>query len=156
MENAVDAGKPAVLKTKPHRKKGKKWLVVLLALAVIAALAAKFLLGGQQAGAAQVSYTQERVEKRTIISSLTGSGTLQPANSYTVTTLVEGEVLSAGFEEGDVVEKDMILYEIDSSDASNNIEKSQLSLNQAQRSYENTLENQYVKAPIAGQLYSRD
>jgi len=29
-----------------------------------------------------------------------------------VTTLVEGDILTAGFEEGDLVEKDMVLYEI--------------------------------------------
>jgi len=154
MESAVYTAKPAQKKPKPFQKGWKKPLALLAALAAIAALAARLLLGGQRAGAVQVNYTQESVEKRTITSSLSGSGTLQPADSYTVTTLVEGEVLSAGFEEGDVVEKDTILYEIDSSDAANNIEKSQLSLNQARRSYENTMNNQYVKAPISGRLYS--
>ncbi len=154
MENAVGVGNPT--KANACRKQGKKRLAVLAALAVIAALAARLLPGGQRAGAVQASYAQENVERRAITSSLSGSGTLQPADSYTVTTLVEGEVLSAGLEEGDVVEKDAVLYEIDSSDASNNIEKSQLALSQARRSYENTLDSQYVKAPISGQLYSLD
>ncbi len=156
MESSVKSPKPTKKAAKPHGKRWWKWLALLLALAAAAALAVKLLSGRQKTGTAQVSYTQESVGKRTITSSLTGSGTLQPADSYTVTTLVEGEVLSAGFEEGDVVEKGTVLYEIDSSDASNNIEKSQLSLSQAQRSYENTLEHQYVKAPISGQLFSLD
>ena len=67
------------------------------------------------------TYTEERVAPRTITNSLTGSGTLQPANSYTVTTLIEGEVLSADFEGGDMVEQDSVLYEIDSEDAAANI-----------------------------------
>lgn len=157
MEQAVQETKPTEKQPKARRKrKWKKWLIILVVLVVVAALAARFLLGGNRAGSTQASYTQASVERGSIVSSLSGSGTLQPADSYTVTTLVEGEILSAEFEEGDVVEKDMILYEIDSSDASNNIEKSQLSLSQAQRSYANTLEDQYVTAPISGQLYRLD
>lgn len=134
----------------------RKWIIAAVVLAVIAVLAFRFLSGRHGVASAQASYIQEAVERRTIISSLSGSGTLQPANSYTVTTLVSGEILSAGFEEGDVVEKDTVLYQIDSSDVANNIEKSQISLNQAQRSYESTLDKLYVKAAISGQLFSLD
>lgn len=156
MESAVQASKPAEKMPKIHSKKRRKPLILLLIVVVVAAVAAKLLLGGQRVREVPVNYSQESVERRTVTSSLSGSGTLQPADSYTVTTLVEGDVLFAGFEEGDVVEKGAVLYEIDSSDAANNIEKSQLSLNQALRNYENTLDNQSVKAPISGQLYSLD
>ena len=44
-----------------------------------------------------------------------------------------------------MVEQDSVLYEIDSEDAAANIEKAQISLSQAQRSYESTAENQTVK-----------
>ena len=120
---------------------------------LLLALAGKFLLV-QRPAAAAISYTEESVAKRTITNSLTGSGTLQPANSYTVTTLIEGEVLSANFEEGETVEADTVLYEIDSDDAAANIEKAQISLNQAQRSYESTAENQTVQANSSGTLYT--
>jgi biotin carboxyl carrier protein len=86
----------------------------------------------------------------------TSSGTLEAANSYTVTTLVEGNITSADFSEGDTVEKDTALYQIDSSDVSNNIEKAQLSLSQAQRSYESALDNAHVKSPVSGTVYSLD
>ena len=76
----------------------KRWIVLMVIVLVIAGLAGKFLLGGGQPGPAELTYTEEQVSSRTIIKSLTGSGTLQPANSYTVTTLIEGEVLSADFE----------------------------------------------------------
>ena len=98
-------------------------------------------------------YTTELVEVRNIVKSLSGSGTLKPANSYTVMTLVEGDVLSSSFEEGDKVEKDTILYEIDSSDAAKNIEKVQISLNQAKRNYDNILEMQYIESPINGRIH---
>ena len=139
---------------KTKGKKLKKYIIIAIVLLVMLALAAKFLLGGVGKSAGSVEYREEAVASRTIFSSLTGSGTLQPANSYTVTTLVEGEILLADFEEGDIIEKDALLYQIDSSDASNNIERAQISLNQAQRSYQNTLDRLYVKAAISGQLYS--
>ena len=106
--------------TKP--KHGKRWLILSVTAVLLLALAGKFLLV-QRPAAAAISYTEESVAKRTITNSLTGSGTLQPANSYTVTTLIEGEVLSANFEEGETVEADTVLYEIDSDDAAANIEK---------------------------------
>ncbi len=132
----------------------KRWIVLIVIVLVIAGLAGKFLLGGGQPGPAALTYMEEQVSSRTIIKSLTGSGTLQPANSYTVTTLIEGEVLSADFEEGDIVERDTVLYQIDSSDATTNIEKAHISLNQARRSYNSTVDTQYVKATSSGVLYS--
>ena len=137
--------------TKP--KHGKRWLILSVTAVLLLALAGKFLLV-QRPAAAAISYTEESVAKRTITNSLTGSGTLQPANSYTVTTLIEGEVLSANFEEGETVEADTVLYEIDSDDAAANIEKAQISLDQARRSYESTAENQTVQANSSGTLYT--
>ena len=137
----------------PKRKHGKRWLILGVTTVLLLAFAGKFLLGHGSAAAA-IRYTEEAVSPRTITNSLTGSGTLQPANSYTVTTLIEGEVLSANFEEGDTVEADTVLYEIDSDDAAANIEKAQISLNQAQRSYENTAKKQTVKANSSGTLYT--
>ena len=42
---------------------------------------------------------------RFITNSLSSSGTLEPADSYTVNTLVSGEILSDTFEKGDQVEE---------------------------------------------------
>ena len=77
-----------------------------------------------------------------ITASITGSGTLEAANSYSVTTLLEGTILTAEFEEGDQVEEGTVLYTIDSSNASSSLEKAEISLNQSQRSYNNKLKNQ--------------
>lgn len=131
----------------------KRWLL-LAALLAAAALAAFLSSRGRAPQGGGLTYTQAEVSSRTITKSLSGSGTLQPANSYTVTTLAEGDILSADFEEGDMVEKDMVLYQIDSSDASNNIEKAQISLEQAQRSYDKSMDKQYVRAKTSGQVYS--
>lgn len=125
-------------------KKSRKWIVLcVLAVAVIGGAAAFMSRTKAKAAKAETSYTTASVEKRSITNSLTGSGTLQPADSYTVTTLVSGEVLSDAFEEGDMVEKGQLLYTIDSSDVST-------TESQAQTSYSQALKAKYPTADISG------
>lgn len=149
------AAEPVVRRKRKLRpKKIIKWVVILLVLAALILLAARFFLRRNNLGIEQLTYTETAVGTRTITRSLSGSGTLQPANSYTVTTLIQGEVLSAGFEEGDIVEQDTVLYQVDSSDAANNIERSQISLNQARRSYQSTIDLPYIRSNSAGTVIS--
>lgn len=106
-----------------------------------------------------LTYTTAAVERRDISSSITGSGTLEAANSYSVTALVEGSILTDSFEEGDQVEEGMVLYTIDSSDSTSSLEQAQISLEQAQRNYNKQLENQAdlnISSPASGQVVSLD
>lgn len=152
MESVLEWVKRIPKSAEPKKRLKRKWILLLVIL--VAAAAAAFSLRGGGRRSIQVSYQETPVVARTITSALTGSGTLLPANSYTVTTLVEGDILAAGFEEGDMVEKDTVLYEIDSSDAANNIEKAQISLNQAHRNYEDAVDDQYLRAGSSGSLFS--
>ena len=125
-------------------KKGRRWIVLcVLAVAVIGGGTAFLSRTRAKAAKAETTYTTASVEKRSITNALTGSGTLQPADSYTVTTLVSGEVLSDTFEEGDIVEKDQLLYTIDSSDVST-------TETQAQTNYTQALKAKYPTADISG------
>lgn len=125
-------------------KKGRRWIVLcVLAVAVIGGGTAFLSRTRAKAAKAEITYTTASVEKRSITNALTGSGTLQPADSYTVTTLVSGEVLSDTFEEGDIVEKDQLLYTIDSSDVST-------TETQAQTNYTQALKAKYPTADISG------
>lgn len=125
-------------------KKGRRWIVLcVLAVAVIGGGTAFLSRTRAKAAKAETTYTTASVEKRSIANALTGSGTLQPAASYTVTTLVSGEVLSDTFEEGDIVEKDQLLYTIDSSDVST-------TETQAQTNYTQALKAKYPTADISG------
>ena len=125
-------------------KKGRRWIVLcVLAVAVIGGGTAFLSRTRAKAARAETTYTTASVEKRSITNALTGSGTLQPADSYTVTTLVSGEVLSDTFEEGDIVEKDQLLYTIDSSDVST-------TETQAQTNYTQALKAKYPTADISG------
>ena len=145
---------------KPGKKRRwKKFAVAGVALVVAAGVGWQMLSPGQSSAASATSYTTAEVTRMDVSSSITGSGTLEAADSYSVTTLIEGSILTADFEEGDEVEEGTILYTIDSSDASNSLEQAEISLNQAQRSYNNQLESQedlIITAPVSGQVYSID
>ena len=133
--------------------KHRKLLLLIVIILIILAVALKFL-SGRNSGTAQTQYIESEVTRHTITSTLSGSGTLQPANSYTVTTLMEGDILTDSFEEGDMVEKDSVLYTLDSSDVSTNIEQAQIALEQAQRGYDSAADSLSVEAAISGELYS--
>ena len=67
---------------------------------------------------------------------------------------MSGTVLTADFAVGDTIEEGTVLYTIDSSNAANSVEKAQLSLDQAQRNYEDAVDAQYVRSTIGGTLAS--
>ena len=133
-------------------KKNWKWLVPVV---VAAAAGAVFLIGGgNKAASGDVTYAETTPVRQDVSNSLSGTGTLNPANTYTVKSLVDGKILTGGFEEGDKVEEGDVLYTIDSSDASTNLEKASIALQQAQRSYDKTVDLQYVRAEVDGTVSS--
>ena len=129
------------------KKKGKKkwWIPVLLILLAGGAALYFFVLRDKTANKpktnSNVTYETQDVERHDIVSTITGSGTLEAADSYLVATHVEGDILTAPFEEGDKVEKGKVLYTLDSSDISSNLEQAQLSYRQSQRSYNKKMES---------------
>ena len=143
----------------PRAKKllRKRVIIPVLACVLAGAVALRFLGGGQSTAAAGLTYTTAAVERRDITAQITGSGSLEAANSYSVTSLAEGSILTADFEEGDQVEEGTVLYTIDASDLSGSLEQAQLSLEQAQRSYDSRLkdlEKLSITAPRAGRVLS--
>jgi HlyD family secretion protein len=143
---------------KKKKRRPKRLIAVILIIAVVVGGLWYFRRDGNTAQTDQtLQYQTAQVERRTVTQSLSGNGTLEAANSYSVTSLVEGEILTADFEEGDIVEEGTVLYELDSSDASNSIENSEISLNAQQRNYERALESKAdltVTSPIAGTVVS--
>ena len=154
-------GEAGLTQVKPKHKKGK-WTKRVIALVLAAALAgggAWYFLGRRTAAASapESSYTETAVERRDITATITGSGSLEAANTYSVTSLVEGPILTASFEEGDQVEEGAVLYTIDSSDADSSLEQARLSVDQAQRNYDSMVAQRSdltVRASIAGQVIS--
>ena len=130
-------------------KKHFKWLIPVL-LAVCIGVGFLFRLPAGQQAAASATYQTAATETRDITKSLTGSGTLEPADSYTVNTLVSGEVLSDTFEEGDQVEEGQLLYTLDSSNASSSQTQAQNSYSQAQSNYQQAVNAKYPSADMGG------
>lgn len=141
----------------PRRKwtrlKGKKkWIALVLAIAVAAGGFGWSRRRAPEASAAAISYMEEQAQRRSITNSLSSSGTLEPANSYTVNTLVSAEVLSDTFEEGDLVEEGQLLYTLDASDASSSQTQAQNSYSQAQTSYDQAVAAKYPEADLGGSV----
>ena len=111
-------------------QKNWKWLVPVVCVVIAGGV---FLLKPKSASTTAVdpSYMEASPEMRDVTNTLSGTGTLNPANTYTVKSLVEGKVLTGEFEEGDVLDEGSILYTLDSSDASTNLEKASIALQQA-------------------------
>ena len=128
----------------------KRWLALLLVIVLACGAGVKAFAAKNSPETVKSSYTTEGVKVRTITNALSSSGTLEPANSYTVKTLVSAEILSDTFEEGDIVEKGQLLYTLDSSDASTSQTQAQNSYSQAQKSYDQAVEAKYPTADMSG------
>lgn len=150
-QTAAGEAKPAAKggKAAAFFRKNWKWMVPVVCVAV---LGGWFILRPDRAQDANVdvSYVQTTPEKRDLTNSLSGTGTLNPANTYNVKSLVAGKVLTSTIEEGDIVEEGTVLYTVDASDATTKAEQASITLQQAQRSYDKTVDRQYVRAEVAG------
>lgn len=153
-ESSAVVTEPAVAK-----KKKKKRVIIIVAITAVVlllffALKSCGSAGGSSSGTA-TTYSAAQVGKKDITVKLSGSGTLKPADSYDVTSLAAGEILAADFEEGDTVKKGDVLYQIDTSDAETSIKSAELNLQKSQLSYNNiqkTIANLSVKAPASGTI----
>ena len=81
----------------------------------VAVLGGWFILRPDKAQNANtdINYVQVSPSKRDVSNTLSGTGTLNPANTYNVKSLVAGKVLTSSFEEGDIVEEGTVLYTVD-------------------------------------------
>ena len=98
---AMDKVKSSFRKLKGLSRRKKAGGAVALVAAV--AVGSQLLKGFGSADAA-TEYTEYTVQRGSITTSISGSGTVEPLNSYNVVAGVRGEVLSDTFEEGDRVE----------------------------------------------------
>lgn len=134
----------------------KYWIWIVLALCVAAAGGAWLFLHPKDAKpvSADTSYIETFPQLMDLSNTFNGSGTLKPANTYSIKSLVSGKVLSDDFEEGDVVEAGDILYTVDSADAETKLEQAAITLQQTQRSYDKIVDRQFVRAEVAGTVSS--
>ena len=141
------------LKNWDSRKK-KRWLKILIPLAVVIAIVAGCVSSLTKNVNSQLSgsYLVASAQRQDLTVSVSGTATLQPADSYNVTTLLSGDIVSAPFEEGDLVTKDTLLYAMDSSDAQDSMDRAQISVQQAQLSYQQAQEALHPTATLSGTI----
>lgn len=134
----------------PKFKKPRRRGVIIGAVALLAA--AVLLSRLQQGGTARAgaNYQPVPVTRQDIAVTVSGSGTLAPADAYNVSTLISGAIEEAPFEEDDLVEKGTLLYTLDSSDAQSSVQRANLSAAQARLSLEQAQEALHPTAPMAG------
>ena len=143
---------------KRKKRKGKSGRTVIVLIVVLAALLGGFFLYKKkttnQKRQGDQSVSTATVKRTDISSELTASSALSPKDTYEVTSLVEGEVIEANFEEGDVVEKGQVLYRIDASSMDSDLSSAETSLQRAKESAQ-TAQSDYAEetARIAGNTY---
>ncbi len=133
--------------------KRKKILFIILAI-IILGLAALFIFspnGSEDSNETQ--YVSAAVEQGTITTSISGSGSLESASSYEVTSDVSAEIDEIKVEEGDTVEEGDVLMTLDGSSVELALEKAKLSYNNAveeQENIEDELDNLSIASTVTG------
>lgn len=134
----------------PKGKKPRRRRLIAGAAVILAAALALTRL--QQGGTAQAGANYQPVSagRQEITVTVSGSGTLAPADAYNVSTLISGAIEEAPFEEDDLVEKGTLLYILDSGDAQSSVQRANISAAQARLSLEQAREALNPTAPISG------
>ncbi len=110
-------------KKTPMSKKTKKKIRKIIIFALIALVLIGFILFKNgvfnrftnKGSFAQNSLTTYSVSRGSIQKTLTSNGTIEPVGKSQVNALVKGKIIADYFEEGDIVEKDQLLYQIETT-----------------------------------------
>ena len=144
-ENENDRNPQELKRKKSKREKQitrKRIIIALVIILIAAAAAAFFIKNKRQAELAESEVSASNigtVMRGDIQDELTASGSLEAGDTYTITSLVEGEVVEANFEEGDQVEKGQVLYRIEASDAERQLESAKRDYDNAKEDYDRYL-----------------
>ncbi len=117
----------------------KKPLIYVIPLIIVLYLIGHIFFPTRQNPEGTVNVAINRVEKEDVTVNLQTIGTVQAFSSVDVKSMVTGPLVSTGFKEGDVVEQDQILFQIDQrpfiaslNQAKANLARDQATLNNIQ------------------------
>ncbi len=130
-----------VVKEKFKKPSRKTIIIAIICLVLAVALAVGFALKKKDKPVDNIKQMIVKVTKGNILNVVEGSGVLEANEQYDITSLVSGDIIADYFAEGDMVEKDMVLYQIDSKSIEKNIDKSQNQITQSQLSYNEAIKN---------------
>ncbi|MDE6930639.1 MAG: efflux RND transporter periplasmic adaptor subunit [Lachnospiraceae bacterium] len=142
-------------RSRKRNKKKSRWLTgIFICVVLLLAGAVAVRRRAKPAGAPAEENRTAQVTRQSITSELSSSGTLAAKDTYTITSLVEGEVIAADFEEGDQVEKGQILYQLDPSSIDSELNTASNSVSRAESSYNNAAEDYAeVQSKWSGNTY---
>ncbi len=130
-----------------HKKQidnmNKKIWIGIIAVVAVVAIAAFFMMGGKKKET--VSFETAKVERTTISSTITATGTIEPVTSVTVGTQVSGIVSKLYVDYNSVVKKGQIIAELDKTNLTSELKTAQANLSSAQSTlnYEQNNFNRY-------------
>lgn len=143
--------KAALRKFKP-----KKWMVVTAIIVIVCVALGIFFFAFQKNKAKDAKSQQSSevtVSRQSIVSSITGTAVVMPKDQYSITSLVNGDILSANFEQGDIVNEGDVLYRIDASDAESSIESANIAVERSQNNYSKAVSDQSdltIRSDVSG------
>ncbi len=135
-ENAEAVSPPP----RKRKKNVKKWIKNIIKILLLLALAAgifffvRFKTGRKNE--TPPPQTTSEATRGGFDCRITGSGTVTPIESYTLSPLITGKILQCDYEEGQYVEKGAVLYRFEDTDAQTKIKAAETALKSAQRSVE--------------------
>ncbi len=127
----------------------KKKFMIIIAVVLIIALVSVVAFGKRgKKEETEKAYIEVQAAVGNITETIEQSGVVEPYERYEITALVKGEIIASPFEEGDQVKEGDTLYQIDDEDAQLNMEKAQMSLEEATEN----VNNLNIYAPASGKL----
>jgi HlyD family secretion protein len=125
------------VRKKSGGKGKKKWIRIAIIVLIVAAI----LFGVLRCALPKDEKTSSAVimanavTRGDVVNYLTGSGMIEAMDSYDIVAKVQGDILSSPFEEGQIVNKDDVLYVFDSEDAQQSLRSQQNSYDSQNRCF---------------------
>lgn len=143
-QTVEDIAPPVEVRKKKKSFFRNKWFKRGLIVLIIAALVSGYMVyrNNKEKKAAEAEATSKTavVSRGDITVKITGSGTVEPIETYNIVPTVSGTIDADFFEEGDYVEEGAVLYKFDSTVADNAIRTAENSIKTAENSIK-TAEN---------------
>ncbi len=122
-------------------KRHKKGLIFLVILVVVGVVAVPRVIAKRANDMMEGMYQTQTPDMKDLQVELTGTGTIEPNDQYSITPMVQGEIVEAAFEEGDIVEKGQVLYQFSTENVEDSIKSAQLGVEQAKQNYNDAVDS---------------
>lgn len=122
-------------------KRHKKGLIFLVILVVVGVVVVPRVIAKKANDMMEGMYQTQTPDMQDLQVELTGTGTIEPNDQYSITPMVQGEIIEATFEEGDIVEKGQVLYQFSTENVEDSIKSAQLGVEQAKQNYNDAVDS---------------